>query len=660
MKIKYIQVLLAAFFCCILSKVQAQELLIGLSENVHVSKQNPQLRTKSVIFPLSLPFVDDFAKPTNYIPDREKWIDNNVFINNSFSFNPPTIGVATFDAFDNTGKLYPGAGPLVFAADTLTSQKIDLTYLPSDSVYLSFFFQPGGYGDMPEFEDTLVLQYKGSSGWENIWSASANATDSTITTKWNGIVSSQQVNDLGTAFYRAHLKIDDIRFLNSSFQFRFINYASISINRNAPGRSTSTDHWHLDYVYLDKGRRADDFNLPDVALAVPQLPLSQLYEAIPAIHLSAQEAINELFPDPMTLSITYRNLGWNTKSVNRNFRIFPHYGTGSTVQYSGGAENIYNEQTIRYNFQAPKYNFTTTNDSAAFEIQSYIVTDNDHDAFRNDLRYNDTTRYIQYFRDYYAYDDGTAENGYGLFGNNTANGKVAVQFQSYKTDSIRGMYMYFNRTVNDVNVTAFNITVWSDFNGMPDTVMYTARVAKPIFKDSLNKYVAYKFDKPVFIQKGATYYIGWTQLSDAFLNIGFDRNRNHQERNFFNINNTWEQSIYEGSVMARPIFTRTDANFPGDYEPTEPPVVVEDTNADFIAYPNPVVEGRLHIAKDDNRQTPINAQRVDIYDISGRLILSGSLDYGSIDVSTLHPGVYIIRVWDNDVFKGAKRIMIAK
>lgn len=658
----HIKLLVSLFLGLWINNVLAQELLIGLGENTRITKQKPHIKTKALKSTvLSLPFVDDFAKPSNYAPDNEKWIDNYVFINNSFAINPPTIGVATFDAFDNAGRLYQGAGPSVFAADTLTSRAINLAYPAADSIYLSFFIQPGGYGDMPEYTDTLTLQFRTGEGkWVSVWQASANVKDSTITTRWKGVSTRTKVKDIDTGFFRVHLKIDNLQFLHAAFQFRYINYASIAINRNAPGRSTSADHWHLDYVYLDRNRRANNLNLPDVTIAVPQTPLNSVFESIPAIHLSSQDAINDLFPDPMVLSVTYRNLGWGAKSIARNFRIRPLYGTGATVQFSGGAENIYDNQTVQFDYLAPKYNFTTTSDSAAFEIRSYLYTDNDPSFLRTELRYNDTTRYTQYFRDYYAYDDGTAENGYGLFGNNTANGKIAIQFQSYKNDSIRGVYMYFNRTVNNANVIPFYVTVWSDFNGMPDTVMYKGRVDKPAFADSLNKYIAYKFDKPIAIQKGAPFYVGWTQMTDDFLNIGFDRNRNHQVRNFFNIYDTWESSIYEGSVMLRPIFTRTAADFPNNYVPTIPPSIITDPKSAFTVYPNPVSGGRLYMIENDHQQTPVKAQRVDVYDTIGKLVYTTNSADGSINIDSLTSGVYIVRVWENNTIKGVKRIVVTK
>lgn len=667
--IKYIQIGLFLLFCLIAKNIQAQERLIGLQENPLVPEQSKQKRSILKSTPLSLPFFDDFAKPTNYLPDSEKWVNNYVFINNSYAINPPTIGVATFDAFDNTGKLYPAAGPILFAADTLTSQTINLALLPSDSVYLSFYYQPAGHGDMPEPDDSLTLEFKTNTGeWVNVWSASVNLTDSTLTLVQYGerlTIKAKDLNPfdtiLGTAFYKAHFKIDDVNYLHSTFQFRFINYASIGVNSNIQGRSTSTDHWHLDYVYLDRDRSILNLNLPDVALVTPQKPLTDIFESIPATHLSTIEASDELFPDPMRWTWVYRNLGWGTQSVTRMFSITPLYGTGSSVQTNANSENIFDYQTVTFdNYFANKYNFTTTDDSAAFEIKTYLITDNNPSALRTEMRYNDTTRYTQYYRDYYAYDDGTAENGYGLFGNNTANGKVAVQYQSYKNDSIRGVYMYFNRAINNANAVSFYVTVWSDFNGAPDTIMYTGKVNRPVFKDSLNKYVAYKFDKPVYIEKGTNYYVGWTQVSDNFLNIGFDRNRNHQDKTFYNIYGTWESTAYEGSLMIRPIFTRTANEFPDDYEETKPPVIEGSSTSSYIAYPNPVVNGLLRIAKNDEIHTPIQSYQIDVYDTMGRLLLKQVSDNGEVNLSTLPGGIYIIRIWENGESKGVKRIIIAK
>ena len=65
----------------------------------------------------------------------------------------------------------------VFAADRLTSRAIDLAYLPSDSIFLSFLYEAGGIADMPEAGDSLTLSFwaPGEEKWYSIWQATGEA-----------------------------------------------------------------------------------------------------------------------------------------------------------------------------------------------------------------------------------------------------------------------------------------------------------------------------------------------------------------------------------------------------------------------------------------------------------------------------------------------------
>src|SRR5690606_37405864 len=98
---------------------------------------------------ISLPFFDDFSQQY-YYPDADKWEDNYVYINSNYAVNPISYGVATFDGLDSTGYPYNFNNPTSHGvADYLTSKPIDLSSV-TDSVYLSFFFQPQGNGNRPE------------------------------------------------------------------------------------------------------------------------------------------------------------------------------------------------------------------------------------------------------------------------------------------------------------------------------------------------------------------------------------------------------------------------------------------------------------------------------------------------------------------------------
>ncbi len=167
-------VFLFVFFS--LNVLQAQEVLTGLSHNPSLMNRE-QVRTRNTN-PVSLPFFDDFSNYTGY-PNASLWADGQAFVNNTFPLYPTSIGVATLDALDDHGVIYSHAETQPFGADTLTSRPIQLDYnnvyhrpmLISDSVYFSFYYQPGGasrsyppvewerIGDKPETDDSLVVEF---------------------------------------------------------------------------------------------------------------------------------------------------------------------------------------------------------------------------------------------------------------------------------------------------------------------------------------------------------------------------------------------------------------------------------------------------------------------------------------------------------------------
>ena len=119
----------------------AQELLLPLKSNSALKNQRMPARVQSVVA-LSLPFIDDFSGALPY-PNPSLWADAAVYINPNYGVNAPTYGVA----------------------DYLTSQPINLgNKAPSDSVYLSFFYQPEGLGEQPDAKDSLVVQLKKKIG----------------------------------------------------------------------------------------------------------------------------------------------------------------------------------------------------------------------------------------------------------------------------------------------------------------------------------------------------------------------------------------------------------------------------------------------------------------------------------------------------------------
>jgi len=151
----------------------SQESLFYLKENIILKNSKKKARINNRISSnLTLPLVIDFAGDSIF-PDTTYWKSNQVYINNDIPILPPSVGVATFDGLNSNGLPYDDSYDDTYgSADTLTSQAINLSYLPSDSVYFGFFYQAGGLGNSPEVEDSLLLEFYSPvlNSWHKVWS----------------------------------------------------------------------------------------------------------------------------------------------------------------------------------------------------------------------------------------------------------------------------------------------------------------------------------------------------------------------------------------------------------------------------------------------------------------------------------------------------------
>jgi len=77
---------------------------------------------------------------------------------------------------------------------------------------------------------------------------------------------------------------------------------------------------------------------------------------------------------------------------------------------------------------------------------------------------NDTIRFYQKFYNYYAYDDGTAEEAYYLVGPAPS---LAMKFVLNVTDTLRGIQMYFDPVVTNASTVPFRLNIWSATGGIP-------------------------------------------------------------------------------------------------------------------------------------------------------------------------------------------------
>jgi len=507
-----------------LVSILAQEVVTGLQSNyriIHNAEKIKGSRGLTSADTLGLPFFDDFSGHSIF-PDSKKWTDNYVFINNTYSDRQITAGIATFDALDNSGKMYDQASTSGFEADHLTSQPINLNYTASDNIWLSFFYQAGGLGDPPESNDSLTLQFFAplEQKWYSIWKVGGS---------------------LDQRFKPAIIRIDKDRFLQKGFQFRFVNYASISPNLTDPSMVGNCDIWNVDYVLLDKNRNAADTTFADVAFTLPLRSLLKSHEAMP------WKQFRQVYLQEMGSSILihYRNNDTLTRNITRNFEIWDVYKNSQAYSFSAGATNIGPLTNVDYNANLVYTFNTSNNDSALFRITASLKTDN------FDPKGNDTLIYYQVFKNYFAFDDGTSEGGYGINGLGSRNAMVAYKFTSFIQDTLRAIQICFNDSYQHANQREFDLVVWDDNNGIPGSVLYTREDVIVEQGNDINGFYTYTLPEGVVVND--VFYVGWKQRSESFLNAGYDINTPNAGKQFYWLNGEWSQSQVPGSIMIRPV-----------------------------------------------------------------------------------------------------------
>lgn len=615
-KILFIIVLLLPFL-----SIKAQERLVDCGNPVlkQYSKVYFGITTKAnrEVDTLDLPFFDDFANSEIY-PDQTKWLDTYAYINNDFAIDPVSINVASLDAIDEFGKVYAHLPALSSdIADFMTSAPIDLNVALEDSVYLSFYYQAGGNGNSPEERDSLVLQFKYPEGdWTSVWNVAGGEAMDT--------------------FNIAMIPITNEEYLVKGFQFRFLNYASVSSSYE-PSWVSNTDIWNIDYIKLDTARTFADTLAEDVAFIKNFGSKLEGFESVPWNHYKTytEDVVND------SLTFTYKStFGSETKNVNRQVEIIDQYGTEPTYSMLDDSENILPLETIEYMRQIPFDFNSDSEDSARFMIKGYLKTDLAEETYR--YRWNDTIRYYQDFYNYYAYDDGTAEKGYGISGQGTAYSSVAVQFTPLKADTLKGVYIYFNQVLNEENRKYFFLTIWDNDNGQPGDTLFQKIGAKPYYADEVNKFLYYSLDTSIYID--TTFYIGWIKTTDDMLNCGYDTNNDSGEHIFYNVGGTWEPHSYNGSMMVRPVF-----DFVFD-EPAFKPQIF--SNLDFDIYPNPAND-YLNISAEEF------VASVSIYDATGRLVRSYKAD-SEMYIGDLDTGTYFIRPDSEFALYKTKKLLIIR
>jgi hypothetical protein len=588
------------FLLLCLDLAVSQEVVIGLQSNPAIKDSyNRKAGTKGFAAdPLELPFFDDFSGH-DIFPSVSRWSDDFVFINNTYTDNQITTGVATFDALSNTGRLYETASPIVFEADHLTSQPINLNLTAADSIRISFYYQPGGLGDIPEENDSLVLQFfaPAEAKWYPVWKATGG-----------------KFSD----FKSVIIRIDNSRFLQNGFRFRYINYASLSANLTEPSMVSNCDEWNIDYIVLDKNRKDADTVFRDVAFRYPHRSLLNSHESMPwkqFLKISFQEMA-------ASIPMHYRNNDTIPRTVARNFEIWDMYKNSLATSLS--PTTVTNNPLTNVDDNADLiYTFSTNNDdSALFRITSWLSTDS------WDPKENDTLVYYQNFSNYFAFDDGSSEGGFGINGMGSRNAMVAYRFKSFMEDTLRAIKICFNDSYMNANQRVFDLMVWDDNVGVPGNVIYSQEKVMVQQGEAINGFYTYLLKEGVMVDD--IFYVGWKQRSETFLNAGFDINTPHGGKQFYWISGNWIQSAVQGSLMIRPVTGHPLATSIND-------ITYKSMQA-LHFHPNPAHE---FIIIDNEEMTLSGKTCISFVDLQGREVLKVPLSE-RIDISPLHEGMYII------------------
>ncbi|MNK05542.1 hypothetical protein D3C87_234250 [compost metagenome] len=540
------------------------------------------------------------------------WTDLSTYHNYTHAVNPWTLGVVTFDGLDETGYPYAINSTQTGYADYLTSKVIDLSsYSPNDSIYLSFLVQRKGFGDQPEAEDSLVLEFydKSASVWKRIWATNGGP-----------------LND----FQVGHVRITQANYLTNGFRFRFKNYGALS---------GMLDEFHLDYVHLRNGSGYQDTLFKDFAFVYPIGSLIETYTQVPWEHW-----VNDPTHMNPEVKVVVRN-GSNIPENNMNGSVKVNFAGTTEGNFTLIGQTLSGNQ-INY---APRTTYSSLHDftggytfstTPSPNIKTFDIVGNVAAPFPN-LSVNDSSFTQQVFENVYAYDDGSAEVAYGI---SAVQGRIALKFQPYQADTLLGVRMCFVPTVKDLSNKLFLLTVWGDNNGVPGAILYEDQFfypRTPIYEEERGVYTDYLL-KDVRLPLGAgAFYVGTRQIDVDPLNIGFDMNTPNPDKLFFSINGgiNWSQSSQQGVPMIRPIIKTADNVNLSVGERTKEAI-------DWNVYPNPTT-GIVNIEWKSEELFPGAV----LVDSQGRIILDVDSENLRFDLSDAPGGIYFLKLNNSQTVK---------
>ncbi len=593
------------------------------------TKATSSKRTKSDT-PLLLPFFDDFSgtpvfvenDPYSGFPSESLWEDSyDVWISEGLGINAPSLHVATLDGLDSAGKPYSNQALENGYRDILMSRAIDLStdYVglgERSGVYLSFFYQWQGNGEAPDASDFFRVEFLTA---DSTW-----VTALTITT----------VPDFTRdQFYQAIVQVNGEQFFSKKFRFRFRNYGRLS---------GPYDSWHLDYIYLNKGRNANSLTYPDRAIASSVGPVFGDYYSIPIDHFRAA-------PTYTPPKVDIQSLRGGPDGAPTDYTVqftFDNYTddalTRATMPF-GPVGSKYPDNNLQ---PGERYRSTIATTSSGidfndpgFDRDAYFLPEADRTDLRISLGIyepdegifssNDTISQVYHLHDFYAYDDGTAEYAVVL---SEADDQVAYRFDVLAPgpQQLVGFDVYIPTYSISGFTTAEFFVLDVDENGEPGDRL--TAVTHVVRTNPRNHFQRVNIE-PVVVE--GQFYIGWKGSATNKIRVGIDYSNNTVDRIYEDFNGIVENgkikwypvsALTEGSLMLRPNF--------GEAGPISG--VTPDREA-IAVYPNPS-EGAFTIRS--------VVERLQLMNISGQPVQFSSVTSGDethIRMNNPVAGMYLLR-----------------
>ena len=543
----------------------------------------------------TLPFWDDFSMGIQ----SSRWISKGASYTENIGNKAPSIGMVLFNGVDEAGKSYSLQEKDQGEGDYLSSIPLDLSGIApaqQSTVYLSFYWQAGGKAEVPDSNDRLTLQIFTPSGtWFNVWEKRG-----------------------GTAVDRNRFLQESIAILpewqHANFQFRFFSNGR---------QSGPFDSWLLDYIYLNTRRSSTDLSYPDRALTQRTIVRLGDFGAYPWELLQKNQKGKW-----STAKSEFQNLENRFKAMEYSVTLRDSSGVSmlpinSTTPFNPVPNALERRTIVSRSFTEiplPAKPTEVIFEMALITGDGLLTEINGSDTIRYsqvDFRSNDRVSSRFPIRDYFAYDQGVADYSAGI---NQRSGQLAVEYTTPEPVFLKGISIDFSnaRQVNQV----LDLVVWSALDKKP---LYSKEVVIPA--KGTGQEIHY-FQLQEAIPVSGTFFVGFTQFTNDFLQVGLDKSNDFSGRIFYNVGGGWVQNKeVTGSLLVRPHVSLT-GKASGS---------IETTNTLRI-YPNPTVnevqvEGEFY-----------SLQVLDSYGREVFLPRVATAKGEILNFKDQHPGLYLILV----------------